>query len=201
MSTARCKVWSAKLNACCIYEGEWLLEPTFASSLPSGAFQDAGSCTPLGAVCTHACTTLSMPAHNFRELLPDAALKAIEREAAAYRLQSSVIRLEDIQVQAVIGHGNFGRVGLVKHLPTGATYALKCLNRKRLERGSQKSHIMSERAVMMRLNHPFIVQLHATMKNSISLFMLLEVSLGGDLRFMLLIRYVSRHHGKSVRYS
>ena len=34
---------------------------------------------------------------------------------------------------------------------------------------------------MNMLNHPFIIKLHATYKNSITLFMLLEVSLGGEL--------------------
>ena len=41
--------------------------------------------------------------------------------------------------------------------------------------------LLQERAIMGDANHPYITKLFATFKNDVYLYMLLEVSLGGEL--------------------
>src|SRR5690348_1029722 len=52
----------------------------------------------------------------------------------------------------------------------------------------QQGHIMSEKRVMISLNHPFLIRLYSTYKDKNRLFFLLEPSLGGELFSVLRAR-------------
>lgn len=98
-------------------------------------------------------------------------------------------------------------MSLVKHKRTKQTYALKrmdkatidkcvsmgkrCLmylsNWARNNRLKQKRHIMNEKSILQEMNHPFIIKLYATFKDPVSLYMITEPVLGGEL-FSVLTR-------------
>ena len=65
--------------------------------------------------------------------------------------------------------------------PDSHAYALKVMERNRLTSQGREAHVLSERAVMAAVSHPFVIALHATYRNRSYLYMLLEVSLGGEL--------------------
>jgi serine/threonine protein kinase len=86
----------------------------------------------------------------------------------------------DLKVLGTLGKGSFGHVQLVAD-PQGNTYALKAVSRAQIVATGQQGHIMSEKRVMEKFDHPFLVKLFATYKDQNRLYFLLEPSLGGEL--------------------
>lgn len=90
------------------------------------------------------------------------------------------VKFSDLEVIGTLGKGSFGHVQLVRD-KVGKTYALKAVSKAQIVQTGQKGHIMSEKLVMERLDHPFLVKLWATYKDKDRLYFLLEPSLGGEL--------------------
>lgn len=90
-------------------------------------------------------------------------------------------RLEDLDIGETLGTGTFGRVRLVRHKQTGKYFALKILKKAEVIRLKQVEHIMSEKAILASLKHPFIVRLFQTFQDQKNLYMLLEYVIGGEL--------------------
>jgi serine/threonine protein kinase len=89
--------------------------------------------------------------------------------------------LADLKLRAVVGSGSFGHVQLVLHSGTNTPYALKCMLKGRLAALSQTEHVLSEKEVLRKCNHPFIISLAATLQDDASVYMLLEWVPGGEL--------------------
>jgi CRP-like cAMP-binding protein len=102
--------------------------------------------------------------------------------------QREKYKWEDLTVLGTLGQGSFGHVQLVKHEPSGETFALKGVSKQQIVDTHQQGHIMSEKRVMSRLQHPFIIRLFATYKDQNQLYFLLEPVLGGEL-FTVLRKY------------
>jgi len=91
------------------------------------------------------------------------------------------LKMEDLEIAETLGTGTFGRVRLVKHKGNGKYYALKVLKKHEVIRLKQVEHIMSEKAILSMINHPFIVRLGGTMQDGKNLYMMLEYVIGGEL--------------------
>lgn len=89
--------------------------------------------------------------------------------------------LNDLVLKETLGTGTFGRVRLCQHKETGEYYAMKILKKSEVVRMRQVEHILSEKAVLEEICHPFIVNLIATFSNETRLFMVLEYIIGGEL--------------------
>ena len=88
----------------------------------------------------------------------------------------------------VIGKGGFGKVWKVKSKKTKMTYALKEMSKlKVIDKKSIKS-INSEKDLLSKLHHPFIVNMHYAFQDNENLYLVMDLLLGGDLRF-----HISRH--------
>lgn len=81
----------------------------------------------------------------------------------------------------VLGRGSYGFVTLVEDPKTQILYALKAVSKSRVVETNQKSHIFNEKNLMCRLDHPFLIKLHATHKDQDMLYFLMEPCRGGEL--------------------
>ena len=93
--------------------------------------------------------------------------------------------LSEFKVIGTLGKGSFGHVQLVRHYLTNTTYALKTVSKMSVVRLGQQEHMVNERRSMMALQHPFLIRLHATFQDKNCIYLLLEVSLGGELFSLL----------------
>lgn len=62
--------------------------------------------------------------------------------------------LDDYGLVRVVGKGSFGKVLLVRHLASGAYFAMKVLTKSTIRRRRQVEHTKTERSVLARVRHP-----------------------------------------------
>jgi serum/glucocorticoid-regulated kinase 2 len=60
-------------------------------------------------------------------------------------------------------------------------FAMKILKKKHIQKTKQQSHVMTERNILAKMHHPFIVQLHWSFQNDQKLFFVLDYCPGGEL--------------------
>ena len=88
----------------------------------------------------------------------------------------------------IIGKGGFGKVWKVQYKKTKETYALKQMSKlKIIDKKSEKS-INSEREFLSKLHNPFIVNMHYAFQDKDTLYLVMDLLSGGDLRY-----HISRH--------
>ncbi|KAJ3438554.1 non-specific serine/threonine protein kinase [Anaeramoeba flamelloides] len=97
------------------------------------------------------------------------------------RFKVDKVSLEDFKLLSVIGRGTYGKVMLVKKKDTKKIYAMKSLQKGMLADHQQILHTMSERDVLMRVRHPFLVGLHYSFQTTEKLYMALDYAPGGEL--------------------
>ena len=106
--------------------------------------------------------------------------------------------LEDFKHLKVLGQGSFGKVILVQNQNNNKLYAMKILNKKFIVKKNQVSHTQTERVLLEKLKHPFIVRLNYAFQDSKRLYFLTEFLQGGELFFHL--RRNSGYKEKAVRF-
>lgn len=95
-------------------------------------------------------------------------------------------KASDFEFLKLIGKGSFGKVLLARHMSEGKMYAVKVLSKKMILKRNEKSHIMCERAVLLKnLHHPFLVGLRYSFQSSDKLYFVLDYVNGGELFFHL----------------
>jgi serum/glucocorticoid-regulated kinase 2 len=84
---------------------------------------------------------------------------------------------------SVIGKGSYAKVVLVKKKgeEVERVYAMKILKKKYIEKRKQENHVMTERNILVGMDHPFIVKLFHSFQNEKKLFFALEYCPGGEL--------------------
>ncbi|GAA5975855.1 hypothetical protein JCM10908_005303 [Rhodotorula pacifica] len=84
-----------------------------------------------------------------------------------------------------VGKGAFGKVRVVQHKKTKALYALKYINKARISKQRAVNNIIQERRLLEEIDSPFVCNLRFAFQDDENLFMVLDLMLGGDLRFHL----------------
>jgi serum/glucocorticoid-regulated kinase 2 len=67
---------------------------------------------------------------------------------------------KDFEQIKVIGRGGFSRVILVRKKDTGRLYAMKIMKKNKIIKEKKLKPILSERRVLEKILHPFIIKLH-----------------------------------------
>lgn len=110
---------------------------------------------------------------------------AISQTSSMARKTSSRYTLSDFNFIRTLGTGSFGRVHLVRSCHNTRFYAIKVLNKERVVRMKQVEHTNSEREMLERVRHPFLVNLWGTFKDAKNLYMVMDFVSGGELFSLL----------------
>ncbi|KAF9578391.1 hypothetical protein BGW38_005833, partial [Lunasporangiospora selenospora] len=84
-----------------------------------------------------------------------------------------------------VGKGAFGKVRVVQHKKTKEIYALKYINKAKCIRMRAVENIIQERRLLEEVEFSLICNLRYAFQDDEHLFMILDLMLGGDLRFHL----------------
>lgn len=95
------------------------------------------------------------------------------------------ICLDHFIILKQLGRGTFGKVLLVRYKKDSKLYAMKVLKKYRLFKTNQVYHTKTEREILEKINHPFIVKLHFAFQTDEKLYLVTEFMQGGELFFHL----------------
>ncbi|KAL9545726.1 hypothetical protein PS6_008073 [Mucor atramentarius] len=114
--------------------------------------------------------------------------------------------LGHFHLQKIIGKGVFGKVRIVQHKRTKKKYALKYINKSICIKQKAIGNIILERNILERIDYPLIANLRYAFQDDETIFMALDLMLGGDLRFQLDQQFTFhelqvRHHVASIALS
>jgi cGMP-dependent protein kinase len=114
----------------------------------------------------------------FKDILEDQLRNyLIER----FYLQDNSIELKDLDYIRELGSGSFGTVSLVRYRKNKHLYALKAIQKSQID--AQKLHkcVDLEKNTLLQIDHPFIVKLVKTLKDSKNIYLLFEYIKGKEL--------------------
>ena len=88
----------------------------------------------------------------------------------------------DFEFGRVLGEGTFGRVMLATHLPTGATVAVKVLNKAEIKTELDLKRILREVTFLNSLTgHPHIANIYQVFETRSEIFLVIEYCRGGEV--------------------
>jgi serine/threonine kinase 32 len=97
----------------------------------------------------------------------------------------SEVNLYHFDLHRAVGKGAFGKVRVVEYKRTKKLYALKYIDKAKCIRQKAVANIIQERRLLEEIDHPFIVNLRYAFQDDENCFFVLDLMLGGDLRFHL----------------
>jgi hypothetical protein len=103
--------------------------------------------------------------------------------------ENNGLSINDFDLIKVIGQGSFSKVCLVKKKDTGKMYAMKVLQKSELKKRNQVEHTNTEKRILSKYTHPFLVKLHYSFQTQDKLYMCLEYVDGGELFYHLKVRF------------
>ncbi|ELP92770.1 hypothetical protein EIN_371920 [Entamoeba invadens IP1] len=95
------------------------------------------------------------------------------------------ITMNDFDIVTLLGKGAFGKVLLVKYKRTGEMFALKMVEKKKVIEMDELEHTMTERNILMKVKHPFLVNLYYSFQTTTHLHYVIDYCPGGEMYFRL----------------
>ena len=83
----------------------------------------------------------------------------------------------------MIGVGSYGKVYVAKKNSNDQLYAIKVLNKEYITIKNQKHSINTERTLLEKLNHPFVMKLNYAFQTKKSLYFITKFMYGGELNY------------------
>ena len=101
------------------------------------------------------------------------------------------------KIEKPIGKGAFGKVFLVTMKTNGKQYAMKVLNKKEIIKNRLTRYAVTEKNVVTKIVHPFIVRCYFSFQTKDLLYMILEYCPNGNLGDLLdNVNNLSEEHAK-----
>jgi RAC serine/threonine-protein kinase len=95
------------------------------------------------------------------------------------------IGVADFDLLNVIGKGSFGKVLQVRKKDNGKVYAMKVLNKKNILENNELEHTRTEKNILQKLIHPFLVNLNYCFQTADKLYFVMDFINGGELFYHL----------------
>lgn len=95
--------------------------------------------------------------------------------------QQERVGLDNFDLIRVLGRGTYGKVQLVRCKIDGQLYAMKTMSKRLLEETDQINQTLTERNVLLKTRHAFLVSAHYTFQTPQKIFMVLDYVPGGEL--------------------
>ncbi|XP_025977864.2 serine/threonine-protein kinase 32B isoform X1 [Dromaius novaehollandiae] len=95
------------------------------------------------------------------------------------------VNFDHFQILRAIGKGSFGKVCIVQKRDTRKMYAMKYMNKQKCIERDEVRNVFRELQIMQGLEHPFLVNLWYSFQDEEDMFMVVDLLLGGDLRYHL----------------
>lgn len=108
------------------------------------------------------------------------------------------VELSHFTLMRSVGKGSFGKVRIVQHKKTKNQFALKYINKSKIIEMKAVNNTIQERRLLENLHNQFLCNLRYAFQDDENLFMVLDLMLGGDLRFHLQER--KRFSDKAVQF-
>ncbi|XP_071947582.1 serine/threonine-protein kinase 32A-like isoform X2 [Antedon mediterranea] len=106
------------------------------------------------------------------------------RKEAAFDSNGEV-NFDHFQILRAIGKGSFGKVCIVQKRDTKKMFAMKYMNKLMCIKKDAVRNVLREQEILQSLEHPFLVNLWYTFQDEEDMFMVVDLLLGGDLRYHL----------------
>lgn len=104
-----------------------------------------------------------------------------ESKAQVSDVAQEKLTKDDFESLDVLGKGSFAYVVLCRRLDTNKYYAMKVVNKQGLLDHKRVQDVFTERNVLTRINHPYLLKLHWTFQSEHKLFFVMDYMPGGDL--------------------
>lgn len=131
----------------------------------------------------------------YREVMNDLKMDAFPRFIVSdfYKryirtkyIETVKVTIKDFTTFRVLGRGGFGAVHACRKKNSGTIYAMKCINKKLVKVKSALDNVMEERNVLTMLNSNFVTNLKYALQDEDTLYLIMDLMLGGDLKFHLI---------------
>lgn len=93
--------------------------------------------------------------------------------------------LKDYEIIKMLGKGYFGKVYKVKWKTNDKIYALKWIEKSKVQTDEQFKNLTAEREVLISINHPFVVKMYCAFQTKTKLCFVMDNWEGGELFYHL----------------
>lgn len=122
----------------------------------------------------------SLPADHVSAAKKSVITKGGDSNARVSSRRTEEPHIGKYRLLKTIGKGNFAKVKLAKHIPTGKEVAIKIIDKTQLNPGSLQK-LFREVRIMKTLDHPNIVKLFQVIETEKTLYLVMEYASGGEV--------------------
>jgi Protein kinase domain/Ankyrin repeats (3 copies) len=129
------------------------------------------------------CSPISVPASATKDKRNFGEMADFSSSYMSFKAKQKISRVavKDVQVQGMIGKGNFGKIYAVTVKHGKDYFAMKAYGKKEFLMTNLARFLFVEKRVMANFEHPFIVKMHYAFQNNDKLFILMDYCEKGDL--------------------
>ena len=112
---------------------------------------------------------------------PETAMSWIIALRAATFQDKVPISMDSFDILSTIGRGSYGKVMMVERKSDHSVFAIKTIHKSRLIKSHKVHTVFNERNILVKVEHPFIVELFSAFQTDTKFYLVLEYVPGGEL--------------------